>query len=50
MSTEDVSLVKSPASTTSASTRGQRSTRKPLSYQEPSLNTKVRKGHKFFRF
>jgi hypothetical protein len=48
ISTEDVSFVKSPASTTS--TRGQRSTRKPLSYQEPSLTTKVRKGHKFFRF
>jgi hypothetical protein len=48
MSAEDVSFVKSPASTTSV--RGQRSTRKPLSYREPSLNTKVRKGHKFFRF
>jgi hypothetical protein len=32
------------------STRSQRSVRKPVSYQEPSLRVKVRKGFKFFRF
>jgi len=34
----------------SASRRTPRSTRKPLSYMEPSLHVKVRKGFQFFRF
>jgi len=27
-----------------------RRSRKPTSYKEPSLNAKIRKGHKFFTF
>lgn len=50
--------MKTPVKSTSAaeqvgddSTRRQsRSTRKPISYQEPSLRVKVRKGFRFFKF
>jgi hypothetical protein len=31
-------------------TRRRRQTRVPISYKEPSLNSKVRKGHQFFKY
>ena len=45
---EDVGLF-SPISERSGSTRPPRSARRPLSYQEPSLRAKVRKGYKAFK-
>ena len=43
--------VNSPSEQSSAPSRPRRqSIRTPKSYREPSLNTKVRKGHNFFTF
>ena len=45
----DKNNVESPSAMTSSKRRPRRNyTGAPLSYKEPSLNTKIRKGHKFF--
>lgn len=40
----------SPVITPKAIQKNRRQTRIPVSYKEPSLNTKIRKGHQFFKF